>query len=285
MRLEREAHAAMGEYLSRVPWETFATLTFADVKGSESAWKAFHWWRKGAEKKTGETWAWAAGLEQPRGADRPHLHALIAGSSVPSTELYESWLESFGRCKVERVGSNRRVALYTSKYVTKDLRSAGWDFDLSTTIGEWLSDRPVRDVVLFSEPQRAGKTVLNSLAIQPGEVTTRRRSKHLLEAVMRRDDGVPVVVGAIWQHWSGQVFGAYGSGADVKAIGPFGPCRNDCARGCDQHGSRAALSEIRQRVKDLTGGQNSDTISAWLSRRMQRARTRTRQQSRAAIAH
>ena len=163
---------AWSDFLRRYPAHVFATLTFRREKfftgqggkvvainrtgsnGSmhpEAADKAFRLFVSCINRELyGPKWStrWHGGLQWARGQEfhkdgRLHFHALLAASTgdlnhlVSRYQWHEWWYREFGRNQIEQPRSQRDVAAYVSKYVSK-----GGDVDFSKNFGAWMPPKP-----------------------------------------------------------------------------------------------------------------------------------------------
>ncbi|WP_407351566.1 hypothetical protein [Luteimonas sp. R10] len=170
---DTRAPDAWASVLERYPAHLFATLTFrpyrrftdkytgatvevprVSARGGmhpEAADKAF---RVFVSKINGDiygrSWGykWHRGLQWARGQEfhkdgRLHFHAIL---SAPRNDLWNLtrisrwhrwWLDEFGFNRLERPRSQRDIAAYVSKYVTK-----GGEVDFSANYGAWTPPVP-----------------------------------------------------------------------------------------------------------------------------------------------
>ncbi len=164
---------AWASVLERYPAHLFATLTFrpyrrftdkytgttvevprTTARGGmhpEAADKAFRFFISSINRDLyGNSWGrrWHRGLQWARGQEfhkdgRLHFHAVIA---APQNDLWNItrisrwhawWLDEFGFNRLERPRSQRDIAAYVSKYVTK-----GGEVDFSNNYGAWHPPPP-----------------------------------------------------------------------------------------------------------------------------------------------
>lgn len=184
-------------FLRRYPAHVFATLTFRREKfftdsagkvrsinrtgsnGSmhpEAADKAFRLFVSCINRELyGPKWGsrWHRGLQWVRGQEfhkdgRLHFHALLSAPTDDFNRLtsryawHEWWYREFGRNQIEQPRSQRDVAQYVSKYVTK-----GGDVDFSPNFGAWIPprpdySRPVGLESLFAVKERADVPLFDS---------------------------------------------------------------------------------------------------------------------------
>lgn len=174
--MHEQADPAIAEawcgFLRRYPAHVFATLTFRREKfytdstgkvqainrtgsnGSmhpEAADKAFRFFISNINRELyGRDWSkrWHGGLQWARGQEfhkdgRLHFHALLSAPTGDLNHLisryhwHEWWYREFGRNQIEQPRSQRDVAQYVSKYVSK-----GGDVDFSKNFGKWVPPRP-----------------------------------------------------------------------------------------------------------------------------------------------
>lgn len=164
---------AWAEFLRRYPAHCFATLTFRREKhwtdkltgqvrvvnrtgsgGSmhpEAADKAFRFFVSSINREIyGPKWGsrWHRGIQWARGQEfhkdgRLHFHALLSAPTGDLNHLvsryawHEWWYREFGRNQIEQPRSQRDVASYVSKYVSKD-----GQVDFSPNFGAWTPPRP-----------------------------------------------------------------------------------------------------------------------------------------------
>lgn len=164
---------AWASVLERYPAHIFATLTFRPTRRftdkytgatvevprttarggmhPEAADKAFRFFISSINRELyGNSWGrrWHRGLQWARGQEfhkdgRLHFHAVIA---APRNDLWNLtrlshwhrvWLNEFGFNRLERPRSQRDIAAYVSKYVTK-----GGEVDFSDNYGAWHPPMP-----------------------------------------------------------------------------------------------------------------------------------------------
>ena len=118
----RELASAWGEWLGRIPWEFFITLTFDPkrvfpVSRDVAAREAF-WWLGVAAHLCRRPLVWAYAVE--RGASGHwHAHAVIADAGEPDWSTLEGvWQMRNGLAVAKPVHSVPGVALYTTKSAT-----------------------------------------------------------------------------------------------------------------------------------------------------------------------
>jgi hypothetical protein len=151
---ERDLHAAgYAEFLGRIPWQQFWTLTFRVSKAGrfggvheEMADKAFRFFVSCINREIyGRNWGkrphrgimWARGQEFHRDG-RLHFHAVAAAPTDDLNRLirrydwHEFWYREFGRNRIEAPRSQADITGYVSKYVSK-----GGSIDLSPNFGAW----------------------------------------------------------------------------------------------------------------------------------------------------
>jgi hypothetical protein len=110
---------AWGDWLGRVPWQDFITLTFDPKKvfpvGRDRASSEAFRWLSHAEYAERRPLAWAYSTERGR-SGHWHVHALVAGSTgVNWSRLSQVWKRHNGIVDVRPVYDGRGVTLYTTK--------------------------------------------------------------------------------------------------------------------------------------------------------------------------
>ncbi|MBA7552021.1 hypothetical protein ES705_44572 [subsurface metagenome] len=128
--LMRRANREFGDWLSRVEWDWFVTLTFkADYVSPKQADKAFYSWfntvRLCAKVKglTPSCYGPAAPFYfrvteyQDRGS--LHYHALVGGVGDTRRLLLKDFWEWNGHARVEAYESGKGANYYVGKYITK----------------------------------------------------------------------------------------------------------------------------------------------------------------------
>jgi hypothetical protein len=121
-------------WLKSYPWEAWGTLTFRDNGyTADGATRAF-------AKFAHRTWAspevaaWFVGHEVGS-MGRLHMHFLFAALSKRRTEVWADWFKCYGRAQIVPYGSEKPIAEYVTKYVSKELAH----YDLNLRGFEWLS--------------------------------------------------------------------------------------------------------------------------------------------------
>ena len=154
---KQAARAAWAEFLGRMPWDYFGTLTVDPKRfprmgeeGWHKAWEWFlhEWWMQSARAcggawKHGDRWRgpmaneWRKGKRRPQWVQaiephrdgRPHCHTLIKLSGQLQRLDYSIghriWNENRGFGWFEKPRSQQDVADYCSKYVTKHEYGSG----------------------------------------------------------------------------------------------------------------------------------------------------------------
>lgn len=145
---------AYAEFIGRIPWQWFCTLTFrphfAGSTGGvhpERADKAFRFFVSSINRQLyGANWSKRhhGGLQWCRGTElhkdgRLHFHAVLSahGEDINNRasryEWHEFWYREFGRNQIEMPRSQEEICGYVSKYVTKD-----GVVDFSKNFGAWV---------------------------------------------------------------------------------------------------------------------------------------------------
>lgn len=144
-QLPRSETERLGLWLSTLPWNGFATLTFEDERHSDrqclgcfKSWRRTLWRDHRLACEAAVVVEGSANtrlhlhalvcLHQPRQADRP---CFPSPPDVQRTQAWDAWFSHYGRARVSPVGKGS--AYYVSKYCLKsdDVRSwfltrAGW---------------------------------------------------------------------------------------------------------------------------------------------------------------
>jgi hypothetical protein len=112
---------AWGEWLGRIPWDVFITLTFAPRRmhkvSRDFAGKETLMWLRTAEYAHRRPLAWAYAVERGRGG-RWHSHVLVANAgSVNWPTLQSVWNERNGHAHVALVYEAQGVSMYTTKAI------------------------------------------------------------------------------------------------------------------------------------------------------------------------
>lgn len=119
--------AALGGWLDRFPWSSFATLTFRKPR-----WKdALRFVRPllrhvaSAPSAVGAARAFAA-EEHHKDGQRLHVHALIFSPGYPDlTDWWDWWFKKFGRCRFSPYERDKGAHYYVAKYVVKEACEQG----------------------------------------------------------------------------------------------------------------------------------------------------------------
>jgi hypothetical protein len=140
---------AWSNYLSRIPWEFFASLTFDPKRvfpvSRECASREAFWWCGSLGHLYRRTVTWIYVVERGH-TGLWHAHALIIGAGEQPRWLaaLETWRERNGKIDLQPVSDVRGVAMYT----TKELAAEG-EIVLSDTLARYkncLASSPVVDL-------------------------------------------------------------------------------------------------------------------------------------------
>lgn len=108
-----------GEWLGRIQWEIFATLTFDSKRGfrltRDMAGREAFWWLGLVAHLCRRSLAWAYAVERGK-SGLWHAHALIVGAGEPSWSTLEGvWRMRNGMAVAKPVHSVPGIALYMTK--------------------------------------------------------------------------------------------------------------------------------------------------------------------------
>jgi hypothetical protein len=132
-----ELKRASADFLGRIPWEVFVTLTFDPQRvfdvDRELAMKKARWWCGEVSRLVREPVAWVIAAKRGHGG-RWHAHVLLAG--LPSMGMGRApvaiWRQRNGYIDVERVTNVDGAALYTTKAA-----ALTGDIELSDTVARY----------------------------------------------------------------------------------------------------------------------------------------------------
>jgi hypothetical protein len=125
-----------GTWLSRFPWDWYATMTFASLIHPEEAAKRWLRWTRHVEREERHAIRWARALEyQKRGVI--HYHALTWGMLDARRLTYmDAWHElAGGFARIVAYEPARGASFYLGKYIAK-----GGEVDLG---GKWWNPAPL----------------------------------------------------------------------------------------------------------------------------------------------
>jgi hypothetical protein len=128
---------AWADFLGRIPWEVFVTLTFDPKRvfdvDRELAMKEARWWCGEVSRLVRKPVAWVIAPERGHGG-RWHAHVLLAG--LPSMGIGRApeaiWRQRNGYIDVDRVTDVDVAALYTTKAA-----ALTGDIELSDTVARY----------------------------------------------------------------------------------------------------------------------------------------------------
>jgi hypothetical protein len=110
---------AWGEFLGRLPWQYFVTLTFRNEVNLDLASKEAYRWLCLVGYLCRRPIVWAYAIEISRN-QMPHVHAVIEGAGDPNLKtLAATWQMRNGHADIARVYDARRVALYSTKQAAR----------------------------------------------------------------------------------------------------------------------------------------------------------------------
>jgi len=120
----KELREEMGEWLQSYKWDYFLTVTFREPRPPHLALNVLNQVRK--VLKSASPPLLFLGTEQ-HASSLLHVHGLMmAGSPALSTRaVWKLLFDRFGRSKVDGVLDKKKVAMYVTKYVVKDLAEWG----------------------------------------------------------------------------------------------------------------------------------------------------------------
>jgi hypothetical protein len=120
-----ELRLAWAEFLGRIPWDMFTTLTFDSKRvfpvGRELADREVFWWLSVAGHIFRRPIGWVYVVER-HASGLWHGHALVSGAGAAASWKVASdiWRVRNGLADIQRVDSIEGAALYTSKSVAVD---------------------------------------------------------------------------------------------------------------------------------------------------------------------
>lgn len=117
-----ELSRVWGEWIGRIPWEIFVTLTFDSERGfrlsRDMASREAFWWLGLVARLCRKPLAWAYAIERGK-SGLWHVHALIMGAGEPNWSTLEGvWRMRNGMAVAKPVHSVAGIALYTTKQAT-----------------------------------------------------------------------------------------------------------------------------------------------------------------------
>ena len=116
--------ADYGDYLSKIPWNFYTTLTFRLPVGWETAVRRFNIWIRRLQQRAQGELGWFRSVERGR-HDLVHLHSLIEEpESLLISDLQGAW--KWGRTDIQIYDPTRGGAYY----VAKDIASGKADWDI-----------------------------------------------------------------------------------------------------------------------------------------------------------
>jgi hypothetical protein len=133
---QRRARTALGEWLSRPPWEWYTTHTFAaDYVSSREADHHWHSWLNSlvlACRSQGlpRPFYFRAAEYQDRGT--LHYHSLIGGVGPVRRLLFKDLWELWGYARVEEYDPALGASFYVGKYLTKSDGDIRFSHNLKT---------------------------------------------------------------------------------------------------------------------------------------------------------
>jgi hypothetical protein len=156
----KELCATWGEFLGRLPWELFVTLTFDPYRvpsvDQQLASKEGQWWCGQTARLVRRPIAWVVAPERGR-CGRWHAHAMLIGLQGELGQAPEAmWRQRNGQIKVRTVTEYHGLALYT----TKSAALTG-EIELSDTLSRYralLGDGPLVDLYSPDRSFRNGGT-------------------------------------------------------------------------------------------------------------------------------
>src|SRR5262249_52989821 len=134
----QELAQAWGQFLGRIPWQSFVSLTFDPKRrfpvDRDLASREACRWCDLVAYATRRPIGWAVAAERGRGG-LWHAHALLAGTSVKALDgPVAIWNARNGHAHVQRVQSVTGVAMYSAKDVAH-----GGEVMVSDTLGRFCS--------------------------------------------------------------------------------------------------------------------------------------------------
>lgn len=140
------------------PWRVIAHHTFAWEASIWSAQKSYE--RFMAKNLRSVSYFYAC--EQNPGRPGFHVHALWADcEGVQRSEIWNRWMDLYGRNRIEPVRGREDVASYCSKYVTKE--GAWWNVKISSP--ELFHGLTKRKKIAPTQNLPVRKTVAGSKAV------------------------------------------------------------------------------------------------------------------------
>jgi len=129
--MQEDIKEAFGEWLSRYPWDWWATFTFRRPLANPILAKKHFESFMGPYKDV----FYFVAVERFFMKDDCHLHALLGNcSDLSAKEFWAGWYKKYGRCRTEAYNAGLGARFYLFKYVTKDLFD--WDFRLGQFQGK-----------------------------------------------------------------------------------------------------------------------------------------------------
>ncbi len=124
---------AYSDWLDKIPWDFWCTLTFRYDPTPRAALRAFHTWLDQSEFWYRSDYYGFVVTEDGRLNGRTHLHALmgtLGHLEAYRKELWREWHQRFGRARLEPYDKGKGASGYIAKYITKELGE--WE-----VIGSW----------------------------------------------------------------------------------------------------------------------------------------------------
>ena len=117
---------AFGDWLSTYHWDSFWTLTFADLYGEQAAIRAISRWGNKHTIVEPGTMSWVFFLELTK-LGAIHAHGLTRHEKHARSVLWKDWFERHGIARGLKYDQRLKAQYYCAKYLTKDTLS--WIID------------------------------------------------------------------------------------------------------------------------------------------------------------
>lgn len=120
MALTPELQQEMREWLTKLPWNVFLTVTYRDARRAWHAQSCLNSIHKKLSQFAPQTLF--LGTEEHKNQSL-HVHGIMQTSTIapPLRFVWRALFDAYGRSKVELIKDRGKVIWYCSKYVTKNL--------------------------------------------------------------------------------------------------------------------------------------------------------------------
>lgn len=121
-----ERQSAFGDWLSSYHWDSFWTLTFANIYGEQAAIRAITRWANKHTIVEPMAMSWVFFLELTK-LGAIHAHGLMRHVKHPRKLLWKDWFDRHGIARGLKYDERLKAQYYCAKYLTKD--SLSWIID------------------------------------------------------------------------------------------------------------------------------------------------------------